>query len=139
MKMNKIKELLLNFTTIFRNKKLKNIEPISVYENKPEEIWVDIPGYEGLYKVSNLGKIYGIKYNRYIKPVFIPKGSKYVVRCSLCKNGRKKTYSYNRLIFTSFHPEYLNKKGSIVPKDGNYKNLKLDNLKFIPFKKKNFK
>ena len=32
-----------------------------------KEIWKDIKGYEGLYKVSNLGNIYSIKNNKILK------------------------------------------------------------------------
>lgn len=30
-----------------------------------EEIWKDVKGYEGLYQVSNLGRVRNVKYNIY--------------------------------------------------------------------------
>ena len=33
------------------------------------EIWKDIKGYEGLYIISNTGKVKGLKHNRLLKPV----------------------------------------------------------------------
>lgn len=33
------------------------------------EIWKDIKGYEGLYIISNTGKVKGLKYNKLLKPV----------------------------------------------------------------------
>lgn len=34
-----------------------------------EEIWKDVKGYEGLYQVSNLGRVRNVKYNRLLKLV----------------------------------------------------------------------
>lgn len=53
----------------------------------PKEIWKDIQGYEGLYQVSNLGRVKSLPRNgtkaeeRILKPRFT-KGHWYV---SLCK------------------------------------------------------
>lgn len=33
------------------------------------EVWKDIKGYEGLYIISNTGKVKGLKHNRLLKPV----------------------------------------------------------------------
>ena len=30
-----------------------------------EELWKDIKGYEGLYKISNYGEIWGCKYKKH--------------------------------------------------------------------------
>lgn len=34
------------------------------------EEWKDIKGYEGLYQVSNLGRVYGIKRQRFLNTVY---------------------------------------------------------------------
>lgn len=34
-----------------------------------EEVWKDIPGYEGLYQVSNFGNIYSLISSKKIKSV----------------------------------------------------------------------
>lgn len=44
-----------------------------------EEIWKDVPGYEGLYRVSNLGKVMSLNYKKtgrfkLLKPRHIKKG-----------------------------------------------------------------
>lgn len=36
-------------------------------KNNMKEIWKDIKGYEGKYKVSNYGKIYSIKNDKILK------------------------------------------------------------------------
>ena len=46
-----------------------------------EEIWKDVPGYEGLYQVSNLGNIKGLHrrcYGRILSPAKNSKGYRYV-------------------------------------------------------------
>lgn len=45
-----------------------------------EEIWKDIERYKGIYKISNLGRVYSIQRKR-IKNTFIDKGG-YVSNCS---------------------------------------------------------
>lgn len=53
-----------------------------------EEIWKDIEGYEGLYQISNLGRVKNIKTKRILK--------QYNIKGYLCvylysyKNKRKK-------------------------------------------------
>ena len=54
-----------------------------------EEVWKDIKGYEGLYKISNFGNVKSLKTNANIKP---SKGRKYV-GVNLYKNGITKTKS----------------------------------------------
>ena len=31
---------------------------------KEKEIWKDVPGYEGLYKISNIGMVYSLYKNK---------------------------------------------------------------------------
>ena len=49
-----------------------------------KEVWKDIKGYEGLYQVSNLGKIkslYGYNGHKYIKRVRI-------LKLSICRTNK---------------------------------------------------
>lgn len=48
--------------------KQKNIE----FSEEKEEIWKDIPGYEGLYKISNLGRIKRLERTYHIKSEIQP-------------------------------------------------------------------
>jgi hypothetical protein len=64
-----------------------------------EEIWKDIPKYEGLYQASNKGKIKNIKRNK-IKKQTINKDGYYVVKLS--KNNKKKVFLVHRLIAETF-------------------------------------
>lgn len=77
------------------------------------EIWRDIPGYEGLYQVSNLGRIKslydgGHKTHRELirKPDIRKDG---YLQVKLCKNNVAKTYLIHRLVATAFIPNPHNK------------------------------
>jgi len=63
------------------------------------EIWKDIIGYEGLYKVSNLGNIFSIKSNMIMKRVLDNHG--YVI-VSLYMCGKSKTYRVHKILSSAF-------------------------------------
>lgn len=74
------------------------------------EIWKDVVGFEGLYKVSNKGNIYsverkdsrGIKCGgRALKPAYTKAGYLKVV---LCKNGMRYYKMLHRLVAETFIP-----------------------------------
>lgn len=104
-----------------------------------QEIWKDIPGYKGLYQVSNLGRIKGVY--RIVKN----KDSQMVVGSkiknpqlhqisgrpiiSLSKDGIKKTYYIHRLVALAFIPNPDNLP-LINHKDENPKNNNADNLEW---------
>ena len=69
-----------------------------------KEIWKDIRNYDGLYQVSNTGKIKSLNYRhtgreKMLKLSVNNKGYLYVV---LYKNGVKKFYRINRLVAEAF-------------------------------------
>ena len=91
------------------------------------EIWKDIKEYEGLYQVSNLGNIKGIKFNKILKQYADKRGYKHVI---LYKKGRKgKTKLVHRLVAQAFisNPEG---KPIVHHKDGNRRNNKAENLQW---------
>lgn len=104
-----------------------------------DEIWKDIEGYEGLYQVSNLGRIKSfIKWNghKYIKEVRIINpyknySDKYYFRSviKLYKNGEKKDFKVHRLVAQAFIPN-PNDYPIINHIDGNPLNNKVDNLEW---------
>jgi hypothetical protein len=53
-----------------------------------EEIWKDIPGYEGFYQVSNLGNVKGLPRELFKKGKY-----PYICREKVLKQGKTKTYN----------------------------------------------
>lgn len=66
-----------------------------------EEVWKDINGYEGLYQVSNCGRVRSLKYGkqRLLKQAISKDGYLYVV---LYKDRTNKHHYVHRLVATEF-------------------------------------
>lgn len=69
-----------------------------------KEVWRNIKGYEGLYQVSNLGRVRNVLKNK-IKYTRLNKG--YVI-IDLYKDGIRKTYQVHRLVAIAFIPNPKN-------------------------------
>lgn len=83
-----------------------------------EEIWKDIKGYEGLYQVSNLGRVKSLErktrfdnQTKIIQTSFLSNriGKRGYVVVSLFKNNKGKTIPIHRLIADAFIPNPENK------------------------------
>ena len=72
-------------------------------ENNEVEIWKDIVGYEGMYQVSNLGRVKSFKQGkeRIMKPVYDTYG---YLQVMLSKNGNCKNFMVHRLVSQAFIP-----------------------------------
>ena len=102
------------------------------------EIWEEIKGYEGKYRVSNLGNVKslwmwtGDKYirrDKLLRGVLNKNGYLYV---SLSKNGQVKRFKVNRLVAEAFIDNPYN-----LPitnhKDGNKTNNCVNNLEWCTY------
>ena len=96
-----------------------------------EEIWKDIEGYDGRYKVSNMGNVKSMNYGNhgYAKNL-VPK----VNNCGrlwveLIKDGEKKQFLIHRLVGKTFIPNPHNLP-EINHKDENVMNNVVDNLEW---------
>lgn len=65
------------------------------------ETFKDIPGYEGLYQVSDYGAVRSLKYGkvRYLKNVKQPNGYEII---NLCRDGKPKKFRIHRLVWEAF-------------------------------------
>ena len=109
-----------------------------------EEIWKDIEGYEGLYQVSNLGRVRSLD-RYYTKPhprngvptKYFKHGT--VIVCHVHRNGYvgvvlkvggvKKNFMVHRLVAKAFVPGYF-ENADVNHKDCNRQNNHADNLEW---------
>lgn len=90
------------------------------------EIWKDIKGYEGLYQISNYGKVKSLKRGILLKPCTNHKGYLSVV---LYKKSEKCCKRIHRLVAEAFIPN-SNNKPQVNHIDCNKHNNKVDNLEW---------
>lgn len=104
-----------------------------------EEIWKPIPGYEGYYEASTYGRIRSVtrvvadirlgqkRIKGRIKKLTDAHDGRMVV--NLCINGKRNIVKVHRVVMLTFvgpRPEGT----EICHKDGNYRNNRLDNLRY---------
>lgn len=96
-----------------------------------EEVWKDIPGYEGLYQVSSLGRVKSLNYNHegYQKILSFKKERNGYLRVGLFREGRQKLFSVHRLVATVFIPN-PNNLPQVNHKDEDKTNNRADNLEW---------
>lgn len=107
-----------------------------------QEIWKDIPGYEGLYEASNQGRIRKlayIQYKKYNNGVFganingknirAKKNNRGYWQVRLYKDGQTFNYLVHRLIAMTFI-ENVNIMPQVNHKDENKDNNRADNLEW---------
>lgn len=114
---------------------------IKLYDNE-NEIWKDIPEYEGIYEASNMGRIrtkegkttktdrHGTRYwkSRILKT----RGTNYLTghRVSLWKDGKPKDWLIARLVALTFLGVPKTKL-TVNHKDGNRFNNNINNLEWL--------
>lgn len=90
------------------------------------EIWKDIEGYEGLYQVSNLGRVKRVRSGR-IRTQKIAKNG--YCQVNLSKNNQVNFYLVHRLVANAFIPN-PNNLPQVNHKDENKTNNHIENLEW---------
>ena len=99
-----------------------------------KEIWKDVPNYEGIYQVSNLGKVKSLERTSWMamneccrthKEKFLkPDNTSEYLRLILFKDDVKRRYSIHQLVAMAFLNHKIGHEGLVI----NHKNfIKVDN------------
>ena len=114
------------------------------YVNEEVEIWKDVVGYEGYYKVSNLGRVKGVErqftqfnsltknYNTKTLPEKIMKPHEDkdgYLKLQLTRDGEHNKFFVHRLVALAFIPNTENKP-QVNHKQGNKKDNRVDMLEW---------
>jgi hypothetical protein len=99
-----------------------------------EELWREIPGFNGHYEVSNLGRIRSWYWRKGDKRQEEPRYNKCFVtnvgyiRCRLQRNRSGENYLVHRLVMLAFVGD---SELTVNHKDGDKTNNQLDNLEYL--------
>lgn len=109
---------------------------------KQEEQWRSVPEYEGLYEVSNFGRVRTLGRQYYANKVLMTVETKLLkliqttngyLQVTLNKDGAKKQIGVHRVVALAFLPN-PNGLPQVHHKDGNKQNNHLDNLQWVTAK-----
>ena len=100
------------------------------------EEWRAINGYEGLYEVSNMGRVKSLNYRHTGKKHILKPGKDgwgYLF-IYLCKEGSRKKYTIHRLVLTTYNPVENMDKLQVNHINEKKADNRLDNLEWMTCK-----
>lgn len=98
------------------------------------EIWRDIKDYEGLYQVSNFGRVRSLVTDSHRRKRILKQSFRgYYLKVKLIKDNKQKIVSVHRLVAEAFLPNPLNLP-CVNHKDENKTNNSVDNLEWCDYR-----
>jgi hypothetical protein len=97
--------------------------------------WISFKFFDNKYSLSEDGELYSYFYNRKIKPISPQKSAKSKQYFYVFKDKKRKKMVYvsvGKLMLT-FFKEIGAPKQTVLYKDGNFKNHRIENLKWISY------
>ena len=96
------------------------------------ETWKDISGYEGIYEVSDLGRVRSLVQRNRWKPGILKPGKTHggYLQVLLCKDGKSKNMKVHRLVAEAFIPNPNNLE-TVNHKDEDKTNNSASNLEWM--------
>jgi hypothetical protein len=91
------------------------------------EVWKDVVGFEGLYKISCCGSVLSLRNKKVLSPLTTPAGYWKVI---LFGTGKKRQVEIHRLIAEAFIPNPQNKPW-VDHIDRDRRNNSISNLRFV--------
>ena len=85
---------------------MENYKNLSL-ENLPNEEWRDVVGYEGLYQVSNLGRVKSLPRKHQLQTIIVsqhPTGNGYLT-VTFTKDRKRKNFRTHKLVASAFLDE----------------------------------
>ena len=96
---------------------------------QPKEIWKDVVGYEGRYRVSTFGRVLGVKYNRIMSQFSIKHNANYLYVSLYDGKGNSKDIKVHKIVMDTFSPNSDKDKFTDIHHiDHNQHNNNISNL-----------
>lgn len=129
-----VKFMLEKFEEFKKAVEVMKIEAVTP-QYPPHEIWRDVVGYEGLYKVSTYANILSYQHDepKLLKHSILPKGYHFVY---LYNDGERHGFGVHVLVAKAFLPNPFNKP-EVNHKDGNKDNNTVWNLEWNTYSENN--
>lgn len=102
--------------------------------NLQNEEWRPVKGYEGLYEVSNLGRVRSLNYqNKGICRIMrLTAGwGRYIKAALKGRDGKKRYFRVHRLVAIAFLPTPPPEKNQVNHRNGVKQDNRLENLEFV--------
>ena len=97
------------------------------------EKWLAIRGYEGLYEISNYGRVRSLNYRKTGKRKVLKCYARlgYYIKTSLVKDGVRKYYRVHRLVAQAFLPQPMQGQTQVEHINTDKRDNRVQNLRWV--------